>query len=162
MKWEDLPKEIQEKMLDYQKEQSGKKNEDVFKRNIKAGGGGDDERTGGFSWNYTTEGFAFWNDILIHDKIYRFFEKHPKSKEYPKVMLVKENPCDLWSRRVVFAEKRGKYIAWSNAKTFEEAEKEIETCLWSIAKDIPDTIKVTKKEIAEKFNVDPEYLEIVD
>lgn len=156
MEWKELPKEIQEKMLYYQEKQIGKENESVFIAQLSAG-----KPEGGFTWEKTVEGHDFWKNILIHGNFKSFYEMYPK-KTYPKVMLVRDSERDGWKKRVVFCEKDGKYVAWLSAETLEEAENYIGTCAWNMAKDIPYAVIITRKEIAEKFGVDPDYLEIVD
>ena len=72
--------------------------------------------------------------------------------EYPKVMWVWDEGEDK-KKRVVFMEKNGQYLAWTNAETIEESEKEIETVCWDYAEDIePEPlpeIHLTMEEIAE-------------
>ena len=59
----------------------------------------------------------------------------PEEKKYPKVMMV-SGDGKTWFRRVVLMEKCGIYLAWNDAETFEEAEKETELVTWEFAKDI--------------------------
>ena len=40
-------------------------------------------------------------------------------------------------QRVVFMEKMGKYLAWANAETLENAEKEMAVFTWEYAVDVP-------------------------
>lgn len=44
-----------------------------------------------------------------------------------------EEAIKLNNRRVVFMEKCGKYVAWNNAKTIEDADKSISTTSWKYA-----------------------------
>jgi hypothetical protein len=72
--WETLPAEIKEKMLEYQLEQTGKKDENIFiKYKI-----GCDKFYGGFNWNKTEYGFDFWFQVLSYSNFNLFFEKYPK------------------------------------------------------------------------------------
>ena len=65
------------------------------------------------------------------------------------------------SKRVVFMEKCGKYIAWANAETIEESENFFGTTAWNFAKNIePETVELTMDEIAEKFGISVENLKI--
>ena len=66
--------------------------------------------------------------------------KLPEGNGYPKVMIVSNTfitDTSLCYKRVVFMEKQGKYLAWANAETIEESEKEFETCTWTYAVDVP-------------------------
>jgi len=59
VKWSDLPKEIQERMLECQEEQGNKRDSSVFERSISS-----DKHRGGFIWSNTSEGHEYWNGIL--------------------------------------------------------------------------------------------------
>ena len=64
----------------------------------------------------------------------------PEENVYPKVMLVSDSPItkgNKGKKRVVFMEKLGTYLAWANAETIEESEKEVESCTWEYAIDVP-------------------------
>jgi len=59
---------------------------------------------------------------------------------YPKVMMVSDFPITKGNKgkqRVVFMEKMGKYLAWANVETIEDAEKEMMTTTWNYAVDVP-------------------------
>ena len=71
----------------------------------------------------------------------------PEEKKYPRVMLVSGDK-NTWSKRVVFMEKCGGFLAWEFAGTLEEAEKIIGTSFWKYAKEI-EQVEVTLEEIAE-------------
>lgn len=75
MKWEDLPIEIQEKMLERQVEQGNPRDPEVFKDCISYG-----QSNKGFTWEATPEGHRFWEDILLRGDISTFYTKYPKSK----------------------------------------------------------------------------------
>jgi len=79
IKWEELPVEIQNRMLDCQEEQGNERNPDVFKKNINTGKG-----SGGFMWDITEERSYFWETILIAGRLDYFFTKHPKQKSSAK------------------------------------------------------------------------------
>ena len=66
-KWEELPVEIQERMLQCQEEQGNKKDESVFIRKIN-----ELKRDGGFNWGDTKEESSFWSDV-IHDNKFEIF-----------------------------------------------------------------------------------------
>jgi hypothetical protein len=62
------PKEVVKLMLKRQKEQSGKKDLNVFKNDI----------YDGFTWRETNEGANFWLEVLSYKNFDLFFEKYPK------------------------------------------------------------------------------------
>ena len=72
----------------------------------------------------------------------------PEEKTYPRVMMVSDDSIRWKHRRVVFMEKCGGFLAWANAKTFEEAEKEKDTYFWNYAKEL-EPVEVTIEEIAK-------------
>ena len=93
------------------------------------------------------------NEITAVQSVKDFIEPILESvhSEYPKIMEVSESPTfDKYVPRVVVKEIDHKYIAWVNAETFEEAEKEWRTIPWSYARDIQGTVELTLEKIAEK------------
>lgn len=71
----------------------------------------------------------------------------PEEKPYPKVMLVSDYATFdsvRWVKRVVFMEKKGKYIAWTDAETIEEAETITDTTTWLYAVDVPEEEEKSK------------------
>lgn len=83
----------------------------------------------------------------------------PEEKTYPRVMLVSNDNIKGEYRRVVFMEKCGGFLAWTKAKTFEEAEKITDITFWRYAKEI-EPIEVTIEEIAEWKGVGREQIKI--
>ena len=81
----------------------------------------------------------------------------PEEKTYPRVMLVSHDNIYWDKRRVVFMEKCGKFLAWTDAETIEDAEKVKETCCWNYAKEL-EPIEVTLEEIAEWKRVSKEQI----
>ena len=77
----------------------------------------------------------------------------PEEKTYPKVMIVSEDG-EKWHKRVVLMYKNGRYLAWNNAETFEEAEKEMILTPWRFAKDIeePKEFTITLSDINSKMD----------
>ena len=59
MTWNDLPKEIQDLMLERQYEQTGKKNPSIFEENLIA-----NKYKGGFNWSGTLEESHIWSQVL--------------------------------------------------------------------------------------------------
>ena len=146
--WNELPVEIQEKMLEHQVAQGNKKDPKVLIKSIMTDASG-----GGFYWWCTDEGYDFWAEIITNENISHFYTLYPK-QNYPKVMMVSMYPITKTNPgkpRVVFMEKCGKYIAWYGAKTIEEAETALGTTSWRYAKDIePENPK--KQELLAKAN----------
>ena len=145
MKWNDLPVEIQERMLECQVEQGNLRNPEVFKENIT-----NTSKKGGFNWCDTKEGGGFWSTILSADIIDHFYTKYPKPSPYPKLMMVSSYPITYKNKgwkRVVFMEKNGKYLAWGSAETLEQAEHVAESSTWKYAKDIEPESEHPLKDI---------------
>ena len=89
--------------------------------------------------------FDFWcSDEIANAEIIKL----PEEKAYPRVMLVSDDSIRWKNRRVVFMEKCGGFLAWANARTFEEAEKEKDTYFWNYAKEL-ELIEVSLEEIAK-------------
>lgn len=158
MEWKDLPEEIQNVMLKRQYEQTGTTNVAVFEKKIFSG-----KLNGGFDWDQSTEGRDFWNKILREGKIEHFYTVYPK---YPKVMRVSNIPINGGNKgelRVVFMEKCGKFVAWVNAETIEDAEEETDSCGWEYAKDVEEEAPIRElsmDEIAEQFGLKVKQIRI--
>jgi len=75
IKFNDLPVEIQERMLDEQVRQGNPRNAEVFEKEIMA-----TPQEGGFLWAQSVEGFDFWNRIIENGDIAEFYKKYPKQK----------------------------------------------------------------------------------
>ena len=93
--------------------------------------------------------------------------------EYPKIMKVSRFPINTKedfknaSTRVVFMEKRNRFLAWHNSRTLEQSKNETKVFTWNYAVDLdwqPEReikpLKLTMEQIAEKFNA--ERIEIVN
>lgn len=72
----DFPKEIVDKMLEYQKKCSGVENIEVFKTHKRAS-----QLRDGFNWWETPEGEYFWEDVIGENKFDVFFKLYPKEPE---------------------------------------------------------------------------------
>ena len=94
--------------------------------------------------NYTEEYVSYCNAEII---------ELPEEKTYPRVMMVSFN-SENWFRRVVFMEKCGRYLAWDNAETVEEAECTYRVASWNYAKEIeePKEITITLSDINSKID----------
>jgi len=69
----DFPKEVVEKMLEYQVAQGNTKDVSVFEINKIA-------CINGFNWKETEEGGSFWDNVIINHNFERFFEEYQKSE----------------------------------------------------------------------------------
>lgn len=146
-------------MLERQVEQGNKRDVSVFEESKRAGNIRDE---GGFDWEKTTEHYNFWNNVIENKKFDIFFEKYPKgtNPKYPKVMMVSDTGTS-WCKAVVFMEKCGKYLAWRDAETIEDAERETIVYNWDLAKEVEiEPIIITMQQIAEKFGVDISQIKI--
>lgn len=154
----ELPVEIQEKMLDEQELQGNKRDRSVFEKRVNYG-----VNSGGFDWNKSSQGTHtfFWMDILEGGDFTEFYKLYPKEKTYPRVMMVSEDGVH-WFPRVVIMEKNKMYITWANAETIEQAKNILNTCAWKYAKEVeePKTIEITMADIAKKFNCKVEQIKI--
>jgi hypothetical protein len=149
MKWQDLPKEIQEKMLERQEEQTGKRDASVFEKIITSA-----KAIGGIDWDETPENCYFWYEILINDNISHFYTiSHKKEIPYPKVMMVSDYRFDNYNKgkkAVVFMEKCERYICW-DCDTIEKSENEVYPIVRKYAKDIEPIPSYTMEELFEKL-----------
>jgi hypothetical protein len=92
-----------------------------------------------------------------------FFEKSPTifhDTTQERVVQVRDNEYDRWYTRVLIMKKNGKYICWEDAETIEEAKKEMYTTRWNFMREVPEKRVLTMQEIAEKFGIDVEQIEI--
>ena len=94
--------------------------------------------------NYEEEDVSYYNAEII---------ELPEEKTYPRVMMVSFD-SENWFKRVVFMKKCGRYLAWNNAETVEEAENEAHLSLWGFAKDIeePKEFTITLSDINSKMD----------
>ncbi len=115
--------------------------------------------SGGFIWYKTKEGQNIWESV--DKRNFQLFYYFHKQSQYPKVMMVSDDG-NRWLQRVVFMKMKEKYFAWSYANTLEESEEQTELVTWTYVKDIKPQIKLTRQEIADKFEVDLEQIEILD
>ena len=94
--------------------------------------------------NYTEEDVSYYNAEII---------ELPEEKTYPRVMMVSFD-SENWHKRVVFMKKCGRYLAWDNAETVEEAENQVNSVAWRFAKDIeePKEFTITLSDINSKMD----------
>lgn len=75
----ELPKEIQEKMLEEQVLQGYERNAEVFETQIR----------GGFIWDDTSQRYAFWYKIIIDNDFTEFYKMYPRDIG-PTIKLTKQ------------------------------------------------------------------------
>lgn len=73
IQFNDLPVEIQQRMLDEQERQGNPRNMEVFERDIVAA-----TAEGGFLWKESVDGYDFWDKIVFSGNFADFYEKYPK------------------------------------------------------------------------------------
>ena len=112
----------------------------------------------GFYYGIINGVFNFWG-IGEALKFNAEIIKLPEEKTYPRVMMVSDDNMNFDAHRVVFMEKCGGFVAWVNAKTLEDAEKETATRFWKYAKEF-EPIEVTLEEIAKWKGVSKELITI--
>lgn len=76
IKWDELPFEIQNRMLECQEEQGNPRNSNAFKIRTDADKSGE-----GFLWSDTIEGNSFWYSIVFDRNIDVFYKKYPKKTD---------------------------------------------------------------------------------
>lgn len=91
----------------------------------------------------------------------------PEEKTFPRVMLVSCGEI-VWYQAVVEGMRGGYAFATNRHSSVEEYESALKRgdsvpfYLWKYYKELSDRYKVSKSEIAEKFNIPLDKLEIVD
>ena len=78
-KWHELPQEIQEKMLERQLEQTGRRDPGIFESSTSFG-----KSVGGFDWHKTPEGGEFWDSIIEYGYFEEFYTLYPNSPIKPE------------------------------------------------------------------------------
>ena len=112
----------------------------------------------GYYYGVINGEFDIWSDDEIRRYNVEIIEL-PAERTYPRVMLVSADK-KTWGKRVVFMEKRGGFLAWGYAETFEEAEKSKCAIFWKYAKEI-ELVEVTLEEIAKWKGVSKEQIIII-
>lgn len=174
--FKELPVEIRELMLKRQVEQGNPRDESVFEREIMS-----NSCMGGFYWDITPEGSDFWIKILFfgdishfYSDISHFYTMYPKTEQpqqdiyglqttFNDVVMLVSSDKNNWYKRVVFAVRNGKYMAWTGAETIEQAKQRVDTTAWNYAKPL-DKVRLTKQDISngKGVGVPAELIEIVE
>ena len=115
---------------------------------------GDVTEDGGYSYIYygvindKFDNYYLTNVLQMNAEIIQL----PEERTFPRVMMVREHPTANAAKRVVFALKNGKYIAWNTAETLIDAEKITGTSSWLYAEEIdePKMVELTVSQLLEK------------
>jgi len=126
--WHDLPKEIQEEMLNEQERQGNKRDSGVFIERINAA-----KRHGGFNWEDD-----LWHQVINLGNFAPFYEKFPKKApdtiawDEPVEMLVWDDREENAKSRMVHGKFKGRFVV------FDKIYREY--CVYKNAKPILPTI----------------------
>lgn len=170
-----FPIEVVEKMIDEQVKQGCAPDVEIF-QNDKIACAVD----GGFNWDKTDEGDAFWESVIAYRMFDLFFEKYPNAKCKTKlVYIVGDNEIGMDIIKTLEGYggiNQHNYVGDSNDCVYfiEPNNNFIEICnfnqnplLWEVLLatytpiDAEETVvEVTMEEIAEKFGVDVANLKI--
>jgi NTP pyrophosphatase (non-canonical NTP hydrolase) len=115
LKWNDLPLEIQERMLEEQEAQGNKRGASVFMINVKA-----DNQEDGFDWYQSKEGYYFWDKIIFGENIEHFYTLYPKKESNTQVTdhLNKINNKES----MTFEQLQTATVDWANDKNLIKPE----------------------------------------
>jgi len=83
VKWQELPLEIQNKMLERQYDQNRIKDEKIFIASINSG-----TSSFGFNWANSPEGHKFWEQIIKYGDIEHFYTIYEKEEDKPLSELI--------------------------------------------------------------------------
>lgn len=78
----DFPIEVVQKMVERQVEQGNKPDVTIFQKECRA-----PKCNGGFTWESTIEGEAFWYRVITLDMFGEFFKRYPKGSPSKKVYI---------------------------------------------------------------------------
>jgi len=77
-----------------------------------------------------------------------------------RLVEVRDNERHSWSTRVFCKEVDGSFFCWSDVKSLERAKCSTKLTSWKYMREIPPKKKITIAEIAEKFGVSVDEIEI--
>jgi hypothetical protein len=136
--WDELPIEIQKRMLECQVEQGNNKDETVFREYVWVG-----KHSGGFTWDKTDEGEDFWNDIIHNKNFNVFFERYPNN-------VIIQVPMTVFGHSF-----RGLYIGIINALTIDNDSYEVEEQrTFTFAPEIFPAVKLMFQRMFDVENVE--------
>jgi hypothetical protein len=102
------------------------------------------------------------NQYYFQDGRYSTIDAEPTifHENQERVVQVREHEGEPWNNRVLIKESMGKFVCWDKAETIGEAESGTHTIVWRFMREVPEKRVLTMQEIAEKFNIDVEQIEI--
>jgi hypothetical protein len=113
----------------------------------------------GVEWNIQTTPIKPIKQYYYQDGRYSSIDTEPTifHENQERLVQVRDSEHDEWTKRVFIMGKNGKFFCWVyNEKT----QKEIYIKPWNFMREIPEKRVITMQEIAEKFNIDVELIEI--
>lgn len=111
--------------------------------------------------------FDAYSERQVNENNAEIIELPKEEKTFPRVMLVSDDAV-VWNQAVVVCLRGGYAFATINHSYVEEYENTLKRgasvpfFFWKYHKELSDRNKVTKAEIAERFGIEPEQLEIVE
>ena len=97
-----------------------------------------------YEYSYTFEGKSF-----EHNENPSLYLSNPFEQKGKWMMVSDDNK--YWTKRFVFAEKNGKFIAWICAETDEEVLEAVSAKNWNYAKEIKEVPEYTMEELVAKL-----------
>lgn len=167
----DFPLELVQLMVQRQFEQTGKCDVKVFSKKLESG-----KHSRGFDWDESPEGYDEWHSLIRGDggmdimkNVIDLVKTNASKNTLPRVVYVSEDKDDVrsYTKRVAIRILEGHVTTWLNAESIEESNSQDNIEHWPYFMEVEEyeskygIKKITKKEIAEKFGIDPERIEIV-
>lgn len=78
----------------------------------------------------------------------------------PNTVIEVSKSGKAWDKRVLLMLKNDKAICWLGSETIEESKGETGTTAWKYYRNIPTKTILTKQQIADKFGLDINLIEI--
>jgi hypothetical protein len=133
--------------------------DDVFIKGKVIEIGEDNDYPIGFSFSFS-EGVKF-----VFTKDGKYSTHHPSPSLFhaqptERLVQVRDYDDQEWVTRVFCKELNGYYYTWANATTLEEVKTSPGLTSWRKMREIPPKKRVTLAEIAEKFGVSVDEIEI--
>lgn len=154
--WQDLPKEIQEEMLNEQERQGNKRDVGVFECNMRAG-----KHLGGFYWNDD-----LWTQAIDFGNFTPFYEKFPKKDpdtiawDEPVEMLVWDEYEEVACPEKVYGKFKGVFMTKSKCvvgcyTSFKHAKPILPTINWDEFKegDVVEVMTITDRKYLGFYKV---------
>lgn len=142
---EGFPIEVVQKMVDEQVKQGNPADVNVFQQRRREPSSGY-----GFSWRETNDGKDFWIQVIDYKNFDLFFDKYPKEKTFPRIMEVSDDGVNWYKRKV---------IQPLTSAAFVELESGTKAT-YNYSREIQPKVKLTRQQIADKFGIDINILEI--